>query len=106
MVRENMRSPRAELCLLLSHENFRVLVFESGSTPDLRQDAVNLRLPSLVLVLACVRCGVYPGGLAQMAERSLRMRQARGSMPLSSICAHAHRLLPGLVSSVGRAHDS
>ena len=46
-----------------------------------------------------------------MAERSLRMRQARGSMPLSStratLVAHEHEPpVPGLVSSVGRAHDS
>ena len=46
-----------------------------------------------------------------MAERSLRMRQARGSMPLSStratLVAHVHEPpVPGLVSSVGRAHDS
>ena len=56
--------------------------------------------------LATRRSPVVHGGLAQMAERSLRMRQARGSMPLSSTRAHAQRLLPGLVSSVGRAHDS
>ena len=30
------------------------------------------------------------GGLAQMAERSLRMRQARGSMPLSSTPCALH----------------
>ena len=54
---------------------------------------------------------VVHGGLAQMVERSLRMRQARGSMPLSStratFVAHEHEPpIPGLVSSVGRAHDS
>ena len=54
---------------------------------------------------------VVHGGLAQMVERSLRMRQARGSMPLSStratFVAHEHEPpFPGLVSSVGRAHDS
>ena len=60
---------------------------------------------------ACDSCFRTRGGLAQMAERSLRMRQARGSMPLSStratFVAHEHEPpFPGLVSSVGRAHDS
>ena len=60
---------------------------------------------------ACDSCFRTRGGLAQMVERSLRMRQARGSMPLSStratFVAHEHEPpVPGLVSSVGRAHDS
>ena len=60
---------------------------------------------------ACDSCFRTRGGLAQMVERSLRMRQARGSMPLSStratFVAHEHEPpFPGLVSSVGRAHDS
>ena len=94
MVRENMRSPRAELSItLLTQENFRGFVSGFDS-----------RLATRWLL-------VVHGGLAQMVERSLRMRQARGSMPLSStratFVAHEHEPpVPGLVSSVGRAHDS
>ena len=95
MVRENMRSPRAELHFTLVSQETSGVSF-LGSTPGLR--------------LAFARmCGAW--GLAQIAERSLRMRQARGSMPLSStratFVAHEHEPpFPGLVSSVGRAHDS
>ena len=88
MVRENMRSPRAELRINRLRKKLQGLVSGFDSR------------------LATRRLPVVHGGLAQMAERSLRMRQARGSMPLSSTRAHAQRLLPGLVSSVGRAHDS
>ena len=96
MVRENMRSPRAELHFTLVSQETSGVSF-LGSTPGLR-------------------LGIRPyvwcmGGLAQIAERSLRMRQARESMPLSStratFVAHEHEPpFPGLVSSVGRAHDS
>ena len=94
MVRENMRSPRAELSFTLVSQETSGVSF-LGSTPGLR-----LGQPPVV-----------HGGLAQMVERSLRMRQARGSMPLSStratFVAHEHEPpFPGLVSSVGRAHDS
>ena len=64
MVRENMRSPRAELSINCLRKKLQGLVSGFDS-----------RLAT----------GVGSGGLAQMAERSLRMRQARGSMPLSSI---------------------
>lgn len=75
MVRENMRSPRAELHKNIVQENFRGFV-------------IWVRLP------ACDSANGQPlvvhGGLAQMAERSLRMRQARGSMPLSSTPCALH----------------
>ena len=93
MVRENMRSPRAELhSILFRKKTSGVFLFW-------------VRPP------ACDSCFRTRGGLAQMVERSLRMRQARGSMPLSStratFVAHEHEPpVPGLVSSVGRAHDS
>ena len=75
MVRENMRSPRAELHFTLVSQETSGVSF-LGSTPGLR-------------------LGIRPyvwcmGGLAQMAERSLRMRQARGSMPLSSTPCALH----------------
>ena len=73
MVRENMRSPRAELSFNLSRKKTSG-VFLLGSTPGLRLGN---------------RPWVH-GGLAQMAERSLRMRQARGSMPLSSTPCALH----------------
>ena len=72
MVRENMRSPRAELMTTLVRPIFtrtrkKLQGFVSGFDSRLAIDASSVH-----------------GGLAQMAERSLRMRQARGSMPLSS----------------------
>ena len=99
MVRENMRSPRAELHFTLVSQETSGVSF-LGSTPGLRRG--NRPQPPVWVVR---------GGLAQMVERSLRMRQARGSMPLSStratLVAHEHEPpVPGLVSSVGRAHDS
>ena len=73
MVRENMRSPRAELHKNISQENFRGFV-------------IWVRLPAFDTATARGAMG----GLAQMAERSLRMRQARGSMPLSSTPCALH----------------
>ena len=72
MVRENMRSPRAELhSILFRKKTSGVFLFW-------------VRLP------ACDSRAFEHGGLAQMAERSLRMRQARGSMPLSSTPCALH----------------
>ena len=58
----------------LSQENFRSFFSGFDSRLATRQPPV---------------CVVH-GGLAQMAERSLRMRQARGSMPLSSTPCALH----------------
>ena len=70
MVRENMRSPRAELMTTLVRPIFT---------------RTRKKLQGLVSGFDSRLATVFgSGGLAQMAERSLRMRQARGSMPLSS----------------------
>ena len=55
MVRENMRSPRAELEIRLAR-NFRVLFFESGSNPDLRRRDAPNQPPPTCSYLLCVRC--------------------------------------------------
>ena len=73
MVRENMRSPRAELSYKYHArklQGFLLTGFDSR--------------------LATRQPPVVHGGLAQMVERSLRMRQARGSMPLSSTPCALH----------------
>ena len=74
MVRENMRSPRAELYHSRLARNFRSFFSGFDSRLATRHSPV---------------CVVH-GGLAQIAERSLRMRQARGSMPLSSTPCALH----------------
>ena len=74
MVRENMRSPRAELSIQFS------------LVRKLQEFLFWVRLPACDSATARGALG----GLAQMAERSLRMRQARGSMPLSSTPCALH----------------
>ena len=70
---------------LSSQENFRVFDFAIGFDSRLATGcAMNPRPRICSYLLSSMFVVVHPGGLAQMAERPLCMRQARGSMPLSS----------------------
>ena len=91
MVRENMRSPRAELHSILSRKKTSGVSF-LGSTPGLR------------LVLSNTR-GISSNGRAVASHATGKGIDA----PIlhSVRVAHEHEPpFPGLVSSVGRAHDS
>ena len=68
-------------------QGFVLLIgFDSRLATGRHQSASLALLPVIVVMLVVV----YRGGLAQMAERPLCMRQARGSMPLSSIYHNNH----------------
>ena len=76
---------------LSSQENFRVFDFATGFDSRLATGcAMNPRLAFPRICCHCSLWCVHPGGLAQMAERPLCMRQARGSMPLSSTHHNNH----------------